>query len=126
MNRTLRGMAATFCVSGVLAASAAVCLPAKAANPIVEFTIAKRGKITVELDQKASPKTVAHFLDLVNRKFYNGILFHRVRPKFMAQAGDPVTKKVDPASLEGKSDEELAQMNIGSGGSGPNGANKTI
>jgi peptidyl-prolyl cis-trans isomerase B (cyclophilin B) len=126
MNYALRGLAATLCLGGVLAAPMAVSAHGRAANPIVEMTIAKRGKITIELDQKASPKTVAHFLELVNRKFYNGILAHRVRKGFMVQAGDPMTKTIDPATLVGKSDEELGAMGVGSGGSGPKGTNKNI
>lgn len=126
MKNSLCGLAATLCLGSVLALPAPTSAHTRAANPVVELTVAKRGKITIELDQKAAPKTVAHFLELVNRKFYNGILFHRVRPKFMAQAGDPITKKTDPATLVGKSDEELGAMNIGGGGSGPNGTSKNI
>ena len=42
----------------------------------------------MELYQKDAPKTVAHFLDLVRKKFYDGILFHRIVPDFVVQGGD--------------------------------------
>ncbi|MBQ2022874.1 MAG: peptidylprolyl isomerase [Lachnospiraceae bacterium] len=43
----------------------------------------------MELYPKDAPETVANFCDLVNEGFYEGIIFHRVIPGFMAQAGDP-------------------------------------
>lgn len=51
-----------------------------------------KGDITVELYQKDTPVTVANFLDLASKKYYDGIVFHRVIPDFMAQVGDPKTK----------------------------------
>ena len=47
------------------------------------------GKIVLNLDFKAAPNTVANFVDLANKGFYNGLLFHRVIPGFMIQGGDP-------------------------------------
>ena len=88
-------------------------------SPRVEMEIEKKGKITIELLPKFAPKTVAHFLELVNKKFYDGILFHRVVPEFVAQAGDPASKKIDPAKLKGLTSEEVgAQFRLGEGGSG--------
>ncbi|MDE2492038.1 MAG: peptidylprolyl isomerase [Elusimicrobia bacterium] len=62
--------------------------PYKTANPVVvvETTL---GKIAVELFPKEAPDTVANFLKLVDKKFYDGVLFHRVIPGFMIQTGDP-------------------------------------
>jgi peptidyl-prolyl cis-trans isomerase A (cyclophilin A) len=48
-----------------------------------------KGRIVVELFQKEVPKTVANFVTLTNKGFYNGLLFHRVIPGFMVQTGDP-------------------------------------
>lgn len=45
------------------------------------------GDITIELDAKAAPKTVANFLALVDSGFYNKTLFHRVIHDFMIQGG---------------------------------------
>ena len=47
------------------------------------------GKIELELDAAAAPKTVANFLKLVGEGFYDGLIFHRVIPGFMIQGGDP-------------------------------------
>lgn len=45
------------------------------------------GNIDIELYQDKAPKTVQHFLDLVDRGFFNGLIFHRVIAGFMIQAG---------------------------------------
>ncbi len=54
--------------------------------PRVEFQT-NMGNFTVELNEKAAPKTVANFLSYVNSGFYSGTLFHRVIPGFMIQGG---------------------------------------
>ena len=46
-------------------------------------------KIKIELDRTAAPNTVNNFLNLANRGFYNGLIFHRVIPGFMIQGGCP-------------------------------------
>lgn len=56
--------------------------------PRVEITTTK-GKIVLELFENEAPNTVANFISLVEAKFYNGVVFHRVLPSFMAQGGDP-------------------------------------
>jgi cyclophilin family peptidyl-prolyl cis-trans isomerase len=48
-----------------------------------------KGDIVVELFQKDAPKTVENFITLVNKEFYNGVIFHRVIKGFMIQGGDP-------------------------------------
>ncbi len=45
------------------------------------------GKITVELDAEKAPKTVANFLDYVNKGHYDNTIFHRVIGDFMIQGG---------------------------------------
>jgi peptidyl-prolyl cis-trans isomerase B (cyclophilin B) len=105
-------------LAGLLFAVAAPFAQAQA-NPRVEMEIEKKGKITMELLPKFAPKTVAHFVKLVNKKFYDGILFHRVEPDFVVQGGDPASKKIDPAKLKGLSSREVGeQFGLGSGGSG--------
>ena len=48
-----------------------------------------KGDITLELFENEAPNTVANFVSLVEKKFYDGVVFHRVLPRFMAQGGDP-------------------------------------
>jgi cyclophilin family peptidyl-prolyl cis-trans isomerase len=48
-----------------------------------------RGDIVIELFENQAPNTVANFVSLVNKKFYDGLSFHRVLQGFMAQGGDP-------------------------------------
>lgn len=45
------------------------------------------GTITLELDARRAPITVRHFLQLVDAGYYDGTIFHRVIPNFVAQAG---------------------------------------
>ena len=47
------------------------------------------GKITIDLDAKAAPKTVNSFVFLADKKFYDGLTFHRVVKDFVIQGGDP-------------------------------------
>ena len=47
------------------------------------------GSIAVNLAFKEAPNTVANFIDLANKGFYNGLSFHRVIQRFVAQGGDP-------------------------------------
>lgn len=56
---------------------------------MVRITMKDGGVIDIELDEKAAPLTVENFLKLVNMKFYDGTIFHRVIPGFMIQGGDP-------------------------------------
>ena len=48
-----------------------------------------KGEIELTLFASKTPITVANFLNLASKKFYNGIIFHRVIPDFMVQGGDP-------------------------------------
>jgi cyclophilin family peptidyl-prolyl cis-trans isomerase len=82
------------------------------------LTVENRGDITVEFYPKTAPKTVAHIVNLIKSKFYDGILVHRVVEGFVVQAGDPKTRQFRKEQLAGKSDEEVAAMGLGTGGSG--------
>ena len=48
-----------------------------------------KGTIRIELFDDKTPKTVANFEKLVAKKFYDGLIFHRVIPDFMVQGGCP-------------------------------------
>jgi peptidyl-prolyl cis-trans isomerase B (cyclophilin B) len=77
-----------------IGANAMIAGPAQAAkekkgsDPIVEFDTNK-GVIKAVIYQHDAPITSANFLDLVNRKFYDGLTFHRYEPGFCIQGGDP-------------------------------------
>ena len=56
------------------------------AEPVVEMTT-NLGVIRIELDSERAPVTVKNFLEYVDRKFYDGTIFHRVIKGFMIQGG---------------------------------------
>lgn len=58
-------------------------------KPIVTITMEDGGVIKAELYPEIAPNTVNNFIDLINRSFYDGIIFHRVIPGFMVQGGCP-------------------------------------
>ena len=58
-------------------------------NPVVTIEMENGGVMKVELYPETAPNTVADFISLVEKGFYNGTIFHRVIPGFMIQGGDP-------------------------------------
>ena len=48
-----------------------------------------QGTFTVELFEDRAPKTTANFVELAEKGFYDGVVFHRIIPDFMIQGGDP-------------------------------------
>lgn len=59
-------------------------------NPVATITMASGNTITVELYPEMAPNTVNNFIYLANeKKFYDGLIFHRVIPGFMIQGGCP-------------------------------------
>jgi|TARA_B110000483_G_scaffold201186_1_gene242055 peptidyl-prolyl cis-trans isomerase B (cyclophilin B) len=48
-----------------------------------------KGEITVKLNERAAPTSVANFANLAQRGFYDGLSFHRLERNFMVQGGDP-------------------------------------
>lgn len=48
-----------------------------------------KGTIKFELYETETPLTTKNFIDLTNKGFYNGLIFHRVEPGFVIQGGDP-------------------------------------
>lgn len=58
-------------------------------NPIVTFTMKNGDVIKAELYPEVAPVSVNNFISLINAKFYDGLIFHRVIKGFMIQGGDP-------------------------------------
>ncbi len=58
-------------------------------NPIVTIKMESGNDIKVELFPEVAPNTVTNFISLVQKGYYDGIIFHRVIPGFMIQGGDP-------------------------------------
>jgi cyclophilin family peptidyl-prolyl cis-trans isomerase len=64
---------------------------AKAADPdnTLVIELSSGGSVLIELFPDVAPKHVARVKELAKAGFYDGIVFHRVIPGFMAQTGDP-------------------------------------
>ncbi|MCU6795899.1 MULTISPECIES: peptidylprolyl isomerase [Paenibacillus] len=54
-----------------------------------QIKLANGGEVVIDLFEKDAPNTVANFEKLANDGFYDGLVFHRVIPGFMAQGGCP-------------------------------------
>lgn len=61
------------------------------AGPIIVIETEK-GTFEFETYPNEAPKTVAHIVGLVNKRFYNGQRIHRVVPNFVVQMGDPQSR----------------------------------
>ena len=79
----------------LLTASASLLFPAQAAwaqsknSDNTVYLDTKYGRITIQLRPDLAPNHVAQIKTLIGQHFYDGIVFHRVIPGFMAQTGDP-------------------------------------
>src|SRR3954469_25556028 len=62
------------------------------AGPSVAVVETEKGTFEFETYPNEAPKTVAHILELVNKRFYNGQRAHRVVPGFVMQFGDQQTR----------------------------------
>ena len=58
-------------------------------KPIVTIEMESKKLIKIELYPEVAPNTVNNFISLVQKGFYDGIIFHRVIDGFMIQGGDP-------------------------------------
>lgn len=72
------------------------------------------GRIVMELDESAAPATVNNFVRHVSQGFYNGLIFHRVRPEFMIQSGrltaDYAPRSSNAAMLMNEGDNGLSNV----------------
>lgn len=60
-----------------------------AQNPMVTIEMEDGGKISAELYPEIAPISVNNFISLIQKGFYDGLIFHRVISGFMIQGGDP-------------------------------------
>lgn len=58
-------------------------------HPVVTIELSNDKIIKLELYPEVAPNTVNNFISLINKGFYDGLIFHRVMPGFMIQGGDP-------------------------------------
>ena len=58
-------------------------------NPVVTITMTNGDVMKAELYPEIAPNTVNNFISLVQKGFYDGLIFHRVICGFMIQGGDP-------------------------------------
>lgn len=72
-------------------------------NIKVKMNVKSFGSITIELYPEVAPNTVANFVDYVQKKFYNGLIFHRIIKGFMIQGGGSMKDKERPIAGEFKS-----------------------
>jgi cyclophilin family peptidyl-prolyl cis-trans isomerase len=68
---------------------AAMPVPAPAYGPVRAVLKTRVGEIELTLDGDAAPITVGNFVALAKKGYFDGIVFHRVVPNFVAQGGDP-------------------------------------
>ncbi len=64
------------------------------------------GEIKVQLFKEQAPKTVDNFVQLAEKGYYDGVIFHRVIPDFMIQGGDPTGTGRGGKSIYGKAFED--------------------
>ena len=84
-----------------------------------------KGDIEATLFPAKAPVTAASFLNLASRKFYDGLTFHRVVPRFVIQGGDPLgTGSGGPGyRFENEVHDSLSHVNVGAlamANAGPN------
>ena len=60
------------------------------AQNLIAIIDTSKGAIQAQLNERAAPTTVANFVNLAMRGFYDGLSFHRVENNFMVQGGDPL------------------------------------
>ena len=75
----------------------------KDATVVLETT---QGNVEIKLFTELAPKTCENFIGLVNKGYYDGLIFHRVIKKFMIQGGDPTGTGMGGESVWGKSFED--------------------
>ena len=74
-------------------------------NPVATMEVENFGTIKMELYPELAPQTVANFVTLANRGFYDGLTFHRIVKDFMIQGGDKEGTGQGSATLKDLKDD---------------------
>lgn len=74
-------------------------------NPVATIEVENFGTIKAELYPELAPQTVANFVTLANREFYDGLTFHRIVKDFMIQGGDKEGTGQGSASISDLKDD---------------------
>ncbi|NGX55947.1 MAG: putative peptidyl-prolyl cis-trans isomerase [Candidatus Anoxychlamydiales bacterium] len=80
-------------------------------NPIVCLETTQ-GTIEIELKPSVAPKACENFISLVNKHYYDGIIFHRIIKDFMIQCGDPTGTGRGGNSIWGKPFQDEVRADI--------------
>jgi len=73
-------------------------------KPVIEITVTGYGTMKAELYPEFAPETVKNFLGLIDRNFFDGLIFHRVIKGFMIQGGgyDKYFEEQPTAQIKGE------------------------
>lgn len=102
------------CLLGILA----MCSCSNAQNPNsdkekpVVVLETNQGDIEIQLFPKIAPKTCENFMGLMEKGYYNGLIFHRVIKNFMIQTGDPTGTGRGGDSLWGGSFKDEVRSDV--------------
>ena len=70
------------------------------------------GDLKVKLFDDLAPKTVKNFVELAEKGYYNGVIFHRIIRDFMIQDGDPTGTGMGGESIYGEKFEDEFSENV--------------
>lgn len=112
MKKTAFVLLLIFLVMGINLTLTSFCSSEESANmPKTEPVIVletNQGNIEIKLWPTVAPKTCENFLGLIGKKYYDGIIFHRVIKNFMLQGGDPTgTGRGGESFWGGKFEDEV-------------------
>jgi peptidylprolyl isomerase len=85
----------TFCYGGLLAM-----------NDTIVVLETNQGNIEIKLKTDIAPKACENFVKLIEKGYYNGLIFHRIIKGFMIQGGDPTGTGMGGSSIWGKAFED--------------------
>lgn len=85
----MKGLNAIVWRMALLLMAAAFAVQGASAQDLKASIVTDKGVIEIELNERAAPTSVANFVNLAERGFYDGLNFHRVERNFVIQGGDP-------------------------------------